>query len=244
MTARAGWLIESATPLSTKQIGTARATAAAAGLTIEVRDSSDGANTLRTVATVVGALLALAIVAMTIGLIRSESAGDLRTLTATGAGPRTRRTLTASTAGALAFLGVVLGAGGAYIALLAGYHTDLSKLAAPPSATCWRWPSGSPSSPPPRAGCWPVGSPAPSPAKASTESVGPVLGTLGPVCGSRECREHWGVCCLRGVGHVFGPVALFQPRALSGLMISAGAAGRRVPVTLTTGTDHFSTGRR
>ena len=32
-----------------------------------------------------GALLALAILAMTVGLIRSESAGDLRTLTATGA---------------------------------------------------------------------------------------------------------------------------------------------------------------
>ena len=37
------------------------------------------------IATAAGALLALAILAMTVGLIRSESAGDLRTLTAAGA---------------------------------------------------------------------------------------------------------------------------------------------------------------
>jgi glutamate mutase epsilon subunit len=37
---------------------------------------------------------------MTIGLIRSETASDLRTLTATGAGSVTRRNLTAVTAGA------------------------------------------------------------------------------------------------------------------------------------------------
>ncbi len=65
---------------------------------------------------------------MTIGLIRGESASDLRTLTATGAASRTRRTLTASTAGALALLGVVLGAAGAYAALVAGYHSELDKL--------------------------------------------------------------------------------------------------------------------
>ena len=65
---------------------------------------------------------------MTIGLIRGESAGDLRTLTATGAGGRTRRTLTASTAGALVLLGVVLGAAGAYAALVAGYHSELGRL--------------------------------------------------------------------------------------------------------------------
>ncbi len=39
------------------------------------------------IATAAGAILALAILAMTVGLIRSESAGDLRTLTATGATP-------------------------------------------------------------------------------------------------------------------------------------------------------------
>ena len=40
------------------------------------------------IATAAGALLALAILAMTVGLIRGESAGDLRTLTAAGATSR------------------------------------------------------------------------------------------------------------------------------------------------------------
>ena len=45
-------------------------------------------------ATPFGIVLALGILAMTLGLIRSESAGDLRTLAATGASSWTRRTLT------------------------------------------------------------------------------------------------------------------------------------------------------
>jgi putative ABC transport system permease protein len=61
-------------------------------------------------------------------LIRSESAGDLRTLTATGATPRIRRTLTAATAGALALLGALLGVAGAYVILMATYHDDLGYL--------------------------------------------------------------------------------------------------------------------
>jgi putative ABC transport system permease protein len=66
---------------------------------------------------------------MTVGLIRGESAGDLRTLTATGATSRIRRTLTATTAGALALLGALLGITGAYIALAATtYHDDLGYL--------------------------------------------------------------------------------------------------------------------
>ena len=126
--ARTGWLIESRRPLTTEQIAAARSAAAIAGLTIETRSSQAGLATLRTVATIAGALLALAIIAMTIGLIRGESASDLRTLTATGAARRTRRTLTASTAGVLALLGVVLGAAGAYAALIAGYHSELDQL--------------------------------------------------------------------------------------------------------------------
>ena len=126
--ARTGWLLESKRPLTTEQIAKARSAAAVAGLTIETRAGQGGLATLRTIATISGALLALAIIAMTIGLIRGEAASDLRTLTATGAGSRTRRSLTASTAGALALLGVVLGAAGAYAALIAGYHSELDKL--------------------------------------------------------------------------------------------------------------------
>ena len=94
---------------------------AAEALTIETRDHQENEATLRTVATALAVLLALGILAMTVGLIRGEAAGDLRTLTATGATGRTRRTLTAATAGSLAFLGVMLGTVGAYAALAAGF---------------------------------------------------------------------------------------------------------------------------
>ncbi len=130
--ARAGWLVESSTPLTPAQITAARQAAAADGLTIEVRKTQDDLARLRTIATATGALLALAIVAMTIGLIRSESTRDMRTLTATGASSRTRRAITASTAGALALLGVVLGTAGAYVALIAAFHSDLARLTPAP----------------------------------------------------------------------------------------------------------------
>ena len=64
---------------------------------------------------------------MTVGLIRSESAGDLCTLTATGATSTIRHTLTAATASALALLGAFVVAG-AYLALAATYHDDLAYL--------------------------------------------------------------------------------------------------------------------
>jgi putative ABC transport system permease protein len=80
------------------------------------------------IATAAGALLALAVLAMTVGLIRGESAGDLRTLTAAGATSGIRRTLTATTAGALALLGAILGVAGAYVVLSAIYYDDLGYL--------------------------------------------------------------------------------------------------------------------
>ena len=129
---RAGWLVESSKTLTSGQIASARAAAAAAGLTIEVRRQSNPPTTVMAIATAAGALLALAILAMTTGLIRGESAGDLRTLTAAGATSRIRRTLTATTAGALAFLGALLGIGGAYVALAATYHDDLGYLSSVP----------------------------------------------------------------------------------------------------------------
>jgi len=124
----AGWLVESSRPLTSDQIADARALAADAGLTIEVRrDETSFAKTMA-IATAAGALLALGILAMTVGLIRGESAGDLRTLTATGATSRVRRRLTAATAGALALLGALLGVAGAYVVLTATYYDDLSYL--------------------------------------------------------------------------------------------------------------------
>jgi putative ABC transport system permease protein len=127
-----GWLLESEQPLTSEQIADARDVAAAAGLTIETRRSSPSFTTAIAIATAAGSLLALAILAMTVGLIRSESAGDLRTLTATGATGRIRRTLTAATAGALALLGALLGVAGAYVAVMAAYHDDLGYLSQVP----------------------------------------------------------------------------------------------------------------
>jgi putative ABC transport system permease protein len=123
-----GWLVESSRPLTSDQIAAARESAAGAGLTIEVQRESTSQAKLSAIATAAGALLALGILAMTVGLIRSESAGDLRTLTATGATSRIRRTLTATTAGALALLGALLGLAGAYVVLAATYLDDLGHL--------------------------------------------------------------------------------------------------------------------
>ena len=123
-----GWLVESSRPLTSEQTDTAREAAAGAGLTIETQRERASLATPIAIATAAGAFLALVILAMTVGLIRSESAGDLRTLTATGATGRIRRTLTAATAGALALLGALLGVAGAYLALAATYHDDLGYL--------------------------------------------------------------------------------------------------------------------
>ncbi len=124
----AGWLVESSRPLTSDQIGDARELAANGGLAIEVRHEGETYGSAIAIATAAGALLALCILAMTVGLIRSESAGDLRTLTATGATSGIRRTLTATTAGALALLGALLGIVGAYVVLAALYYDDLGYL--------------------------------------------------------------------------------------------------------------------
>jgi putative ABC transport system permease protein len=122
-----GWLVQSSRSLSSDQIADARKVAAESGLTIEVRRKNPPTE-IMAIAIAAGALLGLAILAMTVGLIRGESAGDLRTLTAAGATPRIRRTLTATTAGALALLGALLGVAGAYVVLAALYHDDLGYL--------------------------------------------------------------------------------------------------------------------
>ena len=123
-----GWVVESSRPLTSEQIADARELAADAGLTIEVQRERTSHAELSAIATAAGALLALAILAMTVGLIRSESAGDLRTLTAAGATSRVRRTLTAATAGGLALLGAMLGVAGAYVVIVATYLDDVGYL--------------------------------------------------------------------------------------------------------------------
>jgi putative ABC transport system permease protein len=128
-----GWLVTSSSPLTSDQVREARELAAGAGLTLEARRDRSPTS-LRLGAIGAGTLLAQGVVAMTVVLVRSEVAGDLRTLTATGATRAMRRGLTAWTAGALALLGVVLGALGAYVALASGYARDLGVLADVPIA--------------------------------------------------------------------------------------------------------------
>lgn len=128
-----GWLVQTAHALTSAQITTARHRAAIGGIAIETRTAGDDSQQrLRDDATIIGALIALGVLAMTVGLIRSETANDLRTLAATGASARTRRTLTAATAAALALLGGTLGTVGAYLALIAWHWRKLDYLSSPP----------------------------------------------------------------------------------------------------------------
>ena len=131
---RAGWLLQAPGPLTTTQLADARGIAVAAGFTIEARDAQGGIRATRAVATGAGLLLALAVLAMTAGLIRAEAAADLRTLTAAGATPGVRRVLSAATAGALALLGALLGTAGAGLGLLAVYRHDLGVFGRVPPA--------------------------------------------------------------------------------------------------------------
>jgi putative ABC transport system permease protein len=114
-----GWLVVAPHDPTAAQITNARLTAAGASLTIETRNSAPSSSEIINWATVFGIALALGILAMSVGLIRSEAARDLRTLAATGASPSTRRTLTAATAGGLALLGAVLGTAAAYVGAIA-----------------------------------------------------------------------------------------------------------------------------
>jgi putative ABC transport system permease protein len=130
----AAWLIQADEPLTDQQLRTARATAADMGLYVEAKTKQESLAPLRNWSTAVGVLLALGVLAMTVGLIRSETAGDLRVLAAAGASSSTRRTITGVTSGALALLGALLGTAGAYVALAVWYRSDLSPLGRVPVA--------------------------------------------------------------------------------------------------------------
>ncbi|HWG60761.1 MAG TPA: FtsX-like permease family protein, partial [Streptosporangiaceae bacterium] len=93
-----GWFVQTPNPPTATQITNAKLSAAQADLTIETRSSIPTSATIVNWATAFGIVLALVILAMSIGLIRSEAASDLRILEATGASGVTRRTLTAATA--------------------------------------------------------------------------------------------------------------------------------------------------
>jgi putative ABC transport system permease protein len=134
----AGWLIQAPGGLTATQITNAMQTAATAGASIETVNNIPSLTHVTDAATIFAMVLALGILAMSIGLVRSETAADLRTLTATGASSAARRTLTAATAGALALTGAVVGTAGGYLAAIGFFRTNqldqLSELDSVPVA--------------------------------------------------------------------------------------------------------------
>ncbi len=128
-----GWMVQAKQAITSTQITDARRRAAAAGVSVEARTGPDQTlQHVRDYSTLAGLLVALGVLAMTVGLIRSETSADLRTLTATGASGTTVRTLNAASAGALAMLGAILGTGTAYLALIAWHWHNISYLNPPP----------------------------------------------------------------------------------------------------------------
>ncbi len=129
----AGWLIELSEPLSDADVAKVRDQAIANEFSVETRDNQRGLLQLRTIATVVGLALALGVLALTVGLVRTEATRDLQTLTASGATSILRRALVAATAAGLALLGTFLGLVGAYLGLIFNHIDDLSALTPIPS---------------------------------------------------------------------------------------------------------------
>jgi putative ABC transport system permease protein len=121
-----GWFIQAPQPLTSAQISSARQIAANAGVTVETKSGELGLNQISDGATVLGLVIALGVLVMSVGLVRSETSGDLRTLAATGASSRIRRSITSATAGAIGLLGAILGAAGATAAGVAWARSSLT----------------------------------------------------------------------------------------------------------------------
>jgi putative ABC transport system permease protein len=119
-----GWLIQVPNGLTATQVTDAQRIAAAAGMGVETRNSIPSLTQIIDAATLFGIVLAIGILGMSVGLVRSEAARDLRTLSATGAGGVTRRTITATTAGALGFTGAVVGIVGGYLAAIGFFRSN------------------------------------------------------------------------------------------------------------------------
>ena len=123
-----GWLIQAPAPLAATQIHTAQRLALAYQAPLEIASGGPDIGEIADAGTVLGIIIALGVLAASVGLIRSETARDLRTLTATGASAATRRTITAATAAALGLLGTVLGMAFAVVAGLVWAHASLSAM--------------------------------------------------------------------------------------------------------------------
>ena len=131
-TARAGWLIEAEDPVTAEEFDAVRGLAAAAGITAERREQQGSLARARDAATALALLASLALVAMTVGLMRAQTLADRRILVAIGSSRRQQRDVAAATAGTLAVAAVGLGTGIAYLSLLAQTGDQLARAAAGP----------------------------------------------------------------------------------------------------------------
>jgi putative ABC transport system permease protein len=109
------WLVQGTQAFTASQIASAELAASTMQLSVEAKNDAPSSTAVIGWATVFGIVIALGVLGMSVGLVRIETASDLRALAATGASSYTRRTLTAVTAGALGFLGALLGVGGGYV---------------------------------------------------------------------------------------------------------------------------------
>jgi putative ABC transport system permease protein len=112
------WLVQGTQPFTASQISSAELAASTTQLSVESKNDQPTSSAVINWATIFGIVIALGVLGMSVGLVRSETASDLRTLAATGASSYTRRTLTAVTAGVLGFLGALLGVVGGYIGMI------------------------------------------------------------------------------------------------------------------------------
>jgi putative ABC transport system permease protein len=124
-----GWLLQALAPLTAAQRGAVGQFGHANEVQIQTATYNPSLADFTHGATALGVVIALSVLAMSVGLIRSETAPDLRTLTAAGASGATRRAITAATAAALGLLGAILGVAGAVIAGMAWTHSGLTATA-------------------------------------------------------------------------------------------------------------------
>jgi putative ABC transport system permease protein len=124
-----GWLLQARAPFTAAQLSAVRQFGNANEVQVQTATPNPSLADFTEGATALGIVIALSVLAMSVGLIRSETAPDLRTLTATGASGMTRRTITAATATALGLLGAILGTAGAVIAAMAWSHSGPSATA-------------------------------------------------------------------------------------------------------------------
>jgi putative ABC transport system permease protein len=118
------WLVQGPHAFSAAQIDSAEVAASTTQLLVEAKNDEPTSSAVISWATIFGIVIALGVLGMSVGLVRSETASDLRTFAATGASTYARRTLTAVTAGGLGFLGALLGTLGGYIAMIGWLRTN------------------------------------------------------------------------------------------------------------------------